>query len=54
MDQAVSRALGQMKREHERFGQMIGELDVACHSMEGDMLVNAINEITARYGVPVF
>lgn len=53
MSTAVHSSLGQLKREHERFGLMIGELDVAVQTMYGADLLNAIEEITNKYQVPV-
>lgn len=46
-------ALGKLKMEHRNFGLMIGELEVAVQTMEGDSLINAIDEIACRYNFTV-
>jgi hypothetical protein len=50
---AIHGALGKLKMEHRNFGLMIGELEVAVQTMEGDALVNAIDDISLRYNFPV-
>lgn len=50
---AVQTALGKLKADHRSFGLMIGELDVAVQTLDGDALVNAIDDITMRYNFPV-
>ena len=50
---AVHSALGKLKMEHRNFGLMIDELDAAVSSFEGEMLCNAIDDITKRYNFPV-
>lgn len=51
MDSAVRQELGMLKNQHRCFGLMIDEIEAACFSMEGDQLVNAIDEITIRYNI---
>ena len=53
MGNSVKSAVNRMKLEHKQFGLMIDELDLATDSFEGRELLNAIEEITSRYGCPV-
>jgi hypothetical protein len=52
MDKSVAqKALDKMKIDHRNFGLMLGEMEVALLSFEGGELLNAIDDITARYGM---
>ena len=53
MNNAAQAALGKLKMDHRNFGLMIGELEVAVQVMDGEALVNAIDDISMRYGFPV-
>jgi hypothetical protein len=49
----VQESLGKLKMQHRNFGLMIGELEVAVETMDGDALVNAIDDIALRYQFPI-
>lgn len=47
----AKKAVNSLKHEHKQFGLMIGELELATDTLEGQDLLNAIDEITRRYNV---
>lgn len=50
MTNAAKKAVNSLKLEHKQFGLMIDELDHATDALTGQDLLNAIDEITRRYG----
>lgn len=53
MDASVQRELDQLRRHHTSIGLMIGELEAAAQSCEGEDFLHAIEEITTKYNVPL-
>lgn len=51
---AVHASLGKLKLQHRQLGLMIGDLEVAVQTLEGDGLLSAIDDIALRYSVPAF
>lgn len=53
MNNAVQTAMDQLHMQHRTLGLMLGELDVAVGSLEGEALANAIEDITKRYNFSI-
>jgi len=45
----IQTAMKSLRQQHRTLGLMLQELDVAVETLEGDALVNAIDDITVRY-----
>jgi hypothetical protein len=53
-NQAVQSSIGRLKLQHRQLGMMIGDLEVAVQTLNGDTLLYAIDEIALKYSVPAF
>jgi hypothetical protein len=50
MNQAAMNELQKLRVQHHSLGLMIGELETVVSTMDGLDLINAIDQISARYG----
>lgn len=52
-DKAVRNAMKQLHIQHNTHGKMLGELDLLIESLDGDALVNAMDDVFRRYNFDI-